>query len=174
MRPVATVLLAGLMACSGPGIEGARTPDPEPAAPAGAELILLVRHAEAFHEPGGDPALTSEGEARAKRLAVLLADAGIRVIHSTPYRRTTATVAPLAEALGLVPILHDPREPDALVQRALRERGPHLVVGHSNTLPDLVRRLGGAPGPDIRSDEHDRLYVVHRAGDSVRTLILRY
>ena len=51
--------------------------------------------------------------------------------------------------------------------------GPVLVVGHSNTLPELVRLFGGAPGADIGDDEYDRLYqLTPTAGGAVRTILL--
>jgi len=47
------------------------------------------------------------------------------------------------------------------------------VVGHSNTLPELVRLFGGEPGLDIADDEYDRLYqLTPDAGGAVRTVIL--
>jgi hypothetical protein len=33
-------------------------------------------------------------------------------------------------------------------------------VGHSNTVPELVRLFGGEPMGEIADDEYDRLYVV--------------
>ena len=51
--------------------------------------------------------------------------------------------------------------------------GAVLVVGHSNTLPELVRLFGGAPGADIADDEYDRLYqLAPAAGGAVRTTLL--
>jgi 2,3-bisphosphoglycerate-dependent phosphoglycerate mutase len=163
----------------------ARAASTRPAAPAhirpapdrAAGLIILVRHAETPHEPGGDPALTGAGVQRADRLAALLHDAGIETIHTTDYRRTRATASPIATALGLEPVVYDGRALEAVAARLARAGGRHLVVGHSNTTPQLVRLLGGDPGPDIRDDEHDRVYVVVLEGGSsgaTRTVLLRY
>jgi len=137
-------------------------------------VILLVRHAEAYREPGGDPALTGEGVSRAERLASVLRDAGIDVIHSSGFRRTDQTSAPLASALRLEPVHYDSRDLPALAERLKGLSGRHLVVGHSNTIPDVVRLLGGEPGADILATEHDRLYVLVFEPAGVRTLLLRY
>jgi phosphohistidine phosphatase SixA len=151
-----------------------------PAAIGGTGLVILVRHAEADHDPGGDPALTPAGLERAERLAALLRDAGIETIHTTDYRRTRATAAPIAAALGLEPVVYDGREGaalEALSDRLIRAGGRHLVVGHSNTTPRVVDLLGGEPGPDILDDEHDRVYLVVLDGGAsgvVRTVLLRY
>lgn len=79
----------------------------------GATDILLIRHGESeafvdgtpFPLVGGhgDPALSAEGEAQAKRLAERLATAGVDAIYVTTLRRTAQTAAPLAARLGLTP-----------------------------------------------------------------------
>jgi hypothetical protein len=51
--------------------------------------------------------------------------------------------------------------------------GAVLVVGHSNTLPELVRAFGGAPGADIADNEYDRLYQLSVGpGGAVTTVLL--
>lgn len=136
-----------------------------------ANTILLVRHAET--EGGGsDPILSAAGRARAEALAELLAREGIERILTTDYHRTRSTAQPIAARLGIEPEIYDPR---ALPQLAadLRERsGIVLVVGHSNTTPELARLLGGDPGEAIREDEHDRLYRIDPA--SGRTRMTRF
>ena len=60
--------------------------------------------------------------------------------------------------------------------RLVDEGGRHLVVGHSNTTPELVTLLGGSPGTPIEeADEYDRLYLVEVSphGD-VGSTLLRY
>ena len=47
-----------------------------------------------------------------------------------------------------------------------------LVVGHSNTLPELVRLFGGAPGADIADNEYDRLYQLIAGADGTVTTVL--
>ncbi|HEX2162968.1 MAG TPA: phosphoglycerate mutase family protein [Thermoanaerobaculia bacterium] len=124
--------------------------------------ILLVRHAEA--ESGGtDPALTDAGRRRAEALADLLADEPLAAVLATDTRRARDTAAPTAERHGLTVEIYDPRRLDELAAR-LRERGGSvLVVGHSNTTPELARLLGGDPGTPIAHHEHDRLYRVDPA-----------
>lgn len=137
-------------------------------------IVVVVRHAEAFREPGGDPALTAAGEGRAERLAELLGDAGIEVIHTSDYRRTRSTAAPLAARLGITPVVYDARDLGGFADRLLAERGRHLVLGHSNTNPELVRLLGGEPGGEITEHEHGRVYLLVFGVDGVRTIVIRY
>jgi broad specificity phosphatase PhoE len=133
--------------------------------------IYLVRHGEKA-AVGQDPELTAQGQARAQAIAAILARTGITGIYSTPTQRTRQTAQPLAQRIGLEVQLYDPRAPKALVEKVKALSGPVLVVGHSNTLPELVRLFGGAPGADIGDDEYDRLYqLTPAAGGGVRTIL---
>ena len=126
---------------------------------AGAPILFLVRHAE--KGDGADPPLTEAGQRRAQTLARMLAESGIGHIHSTDYVRTRETAAPVAERLGLEVRIYDPARLEELADKLLHEGGRHLVVGHSNTTPELVSVLGGDPGEPIEDAwEYDRLYLV--------------
>ena len=134
--------------------------------------IYLVRHGEKA-SVGHDPALTPQGRLRAQNIAAILHRTGIQAIFSTPTARTLQTAQPLAQQLGLPIERYDPATQKALVDKVNALRGAVLVVGHSNTLPELVRLFGGAPGADIGDDEYDRLYqLTPDAGGAVRTVVL--
>lgn len=138
-------------------------------------VVFLVRHAEKTLDTA-DPGLTSAGAERAQTLGGMLADTGIDYVHSSDYVRTRDTAAPAASVLQLPVELYDPRNLPALVERILGAGGRHLVVGHSNTTPQLVALLGGDPGADIdEAAEYDRLYVVTiRPDRTTSTVLLRY
>jgi broad specificity phosphatase PhoE len=134
--------------------------------------IYLVRHAEKA-AVGKDPELTPQGQARAQHIAAILHRAGVTAIFSTPTVRTQQTAAPLAQRTGLAVQAYDPRAPKALVEKVRALSGAVVVVGHSNTLPELVRLFGGAPGSDILDDEFDRLYLLLPGADGqVKTILL--
>jgi len=134
--------------------------------------IYLVRHAEKGTD-GKDPSLTPRGQERAHNIAAILGQTGITAIFSTPTKRTQQTAAPLAQHLGVTVQLYDPRAPLALVEQVKALNGAVLVVGHSNTLPELVRLFGGAPGADIGEEEYARLYQLLRGPDGqVKTVLL--
>jgi phosphohistidine phosphatase SixA len=138
--------------------------------------ILLVRHGETVEDGSRDPELSGAGRERAERLARLLADAGVTRILSTDYKRTQGTAAPLAHAAGLTVESYGPGDLAGLAERLRGGEGVILVVGHSNTTPQLVGALGGDPHGTITEHEHDRLYVLapgHAAGTTT-TLLLRY
>ncbi|MEH6433773.1 SixA phosphatase family protein [Massilia sp. DD77] len=145
---------------------------PPCAAMAGPSMVYLVRHGEKA-TVGQDPELTPQGQARARNIATILGRAGITAIFSTPYARTQQTAKPLASSLGLEVQSYDPRAPKALVEKVKTLQGPVLVVGHSNTLGELVTLFGGTPGAEIGDDEYDRLYQLIGTEGKVTTVMLR-
>ncbi|HKG92834.1 MAG TPA: phosphoglycerate mutase family protein [Gemmatimonadaceae bacterium] len=171
---------------------GATAPAAAPAAAAAAAAnpvpsaavttVLLVRHAE--RPPGADPSLDAAGQARAQALADALASAGVSAIYTTQFRRTQETAAPLAQRLGIVPQVIAARGGDSAavhaqeVAAAIRARhagGVVLVVGHSNTVPLIVRALGGTAPDQIADAEYGNLFIV-TVGETgvVRTIRARY
>jgi broad specificity phosphatase PhoE len=143
--------------------------------PAGADSVLvLVRHAEKVDE-SSDAELSEAGQSRARALAALLKDAGIQAVYSTDFARTRDTARPTAESLSKPVEIYDGDALDAFA-KDLRAKGRRaLVVGHSNTTPELVQLLEGDPGAPIADDEYDRIYVLTFSADGrVSTLLLRF
>ncbi len=135
--------------------------------------LHLVRHAE--KRLGRDPALTEEGEARALALVETLADAQIEVIYSTNYARTRLTARPIAEARELPIIYYDPADLAGFAEKLKTENRSALIVGHSNTTPELVTALGGEAGaPITEASEYDRLYRIELTETGPVTTLLRY
>lgn len=141
------------------------------AAMAQPDMIYLVRHGEKATD-GNDPSLTPQGRQRAQNIASILRRVGIQTIFSTPTARTLETAKPLSASLGLPVQQYDAGKPEALVARVKTLQGPVLVVGHSNTLPELVRLFGGAPGADIGDNEYERLYQLVNGTDGKVTTVL--
>lgn len=118
--------------------------------------VILVRHAD--RENGAD-ALSVAGTARAQELARVLAKSDIRAIYTSDAVRTQQTAAPTAGLLGIAP--------EAVVAvadlvgaiRANHRSHKVLVVGHSNTVPEIVAEFGG-PVVAIADNEFDNLYVL--------------
>jgi phosphohistidine phosphatase SixA len=138
-------------------------------------VIFLVRHAEKTNE-GQDPRLSEAGKIRASYLASMLKDASIDYIHSSDYKRTRDTAAPVADLLGLQLQIYDPRALEKFASELRQSPGRHLVVGHSNTTPQMAKLLGGDGGPEINeAGEYDRLYMLNISADGgVDTVLLRY
>jgi broad specificity phosphatase PhoE len=142
---------------------------PPYAAAAGKGVILLVRHAERVPAPATEDApLTDAGKARAQRLAALLAKADIQSIFVTRFGRTQATAKPLADALRLTPI--EESDTGQLVAKLKAHADETvLVVGHSDTVPDIIKALGG-PSVPIADDDFDDLFMLVPATGTVTRL----
>lgn len=129
--------------------------------------IVLVRHAEKQLGAIPDAPLSPSGEVRAARLAQTFGGAGefgsVQKIYVTDTRRTQQTAAGVAQRLGLTPeIVGGKTDARTLASRVLRENrgGRALIVGHSNTVPDIVAALSGEQVPAMDEEEFDTLYIV--------------
>ena len=150
------------------------------AAPALAQTVVIVRHAEKA-DASADPVLSEAGQARAQALSAALRDAHPVLVLTSPLQRTIQTAAPTAEYHSA------PSEPVSLDGggaahvaatvarvRALPEDATVLIVGHSNTVPLIARALGYAEAADMPECEYDRMTVLHLMGDAAHGEVSRY
>lgn len=135
--------------------------------------VFLIRHAERADEPRQDPPLTEKGVARSEALARLLSTAGIKAIYTSQFARTKLTAEPLAKQLGVtstaISLKSSPSNPRAIAEESTKETvdkilshagGSVLVIGHSNSIPDVIKMLGGDVVPTIDEKKFDDLFVV--------------
>jgi phosphohistidine phosphatase SixA len=173
MRVYAAALLCLLTGCVAINEHAA------PTAPNG--LIFIVRHAErASNTPQDkDPSLSEVGQQRAQALAKALANSGIRTILTTQYRRTIETAAPLAQALQVtsLPVVTKAgaakgEHAKDVAAAALRSssKGNVLVVGHSNTVTEILAALSGPVHPALCEDSFHHLFIVERRGMRTHTV----
>ena len=128
------------------------------------KLVFVTRHLQKLPD-GADPALSPQGAAAAERLSAALADRNVTAIYATPTRRAMETAAPLARRTGLAITPYDPRNPQPLVEAAAAASGAVLVVGHSNTVPDLVARFGArTPPPPMTEEDYGTVFVIDAEG----------
>ncbi len=138
--------------------------------------IFLVRHAE--KEAGDDvdakdPGLSDAGRARAESLALILKDARLTAIYVTEFKRTRQTASPIAQAAGVEVTTVQGKEIDALVAKLKEHEGNALIVGHSNTLPEIIKALGVSVSVPVKEDDYDNLFVLTR-GSPPHLLRLHY
>lgn len=172
--PTLPILLAGALFAASCSPTEAAPHDSETGAATQPITLYLVRHAE--KQDGDDPDLTEAGVARADALADRLEDAGIEAVWSTDYRRTMQTARPLADRLGLDVQIYDPSDLSGFAGQLQADGDTAVIVGHSNTTPQLAGLLGGDPGPEIvEASEYDRLYVINGLGSgTTQSEIQRY
>lgn len=121
--------------------------------------VMLIRHAD---RDGSLDALSPAGFVRAQELVHVMEKAGLQAIIRSEFTRAQQTVAPLATATGLTPIVIDSSDIQAVLDEIRNnQRGRRvLVVGHSNTVPSLIVGLGGPTVPNINENEFDNLFVM--------------
>jgi len=121
--------------------------------------IFVVRHAEKGSEGGSDPDLSEAGRARAQMLAAMLGSAGVTRLLASPYKRTKQTLEPLSAATGVPVEVIEKGDPGA-ASEAIHVMPPGSVVvfaGHSNTVPELIRRLGGQVTGLVKTEQHGEI-----------------
>jgi broad specificity phosphatase PhoE len=125
--------------------------------------LILVRHAD---RAGTRDELDPAGVLRARDLVRVVERAGISAIYHSNTARARDTAAPLALALGLAPIERNATDVAGLVEAILEDhRGQRVfVVGHSNTVPQIIGAVGGPALPDLEHEEYDELFVLTRCG----------
>jgi broad specificity phosphatase PhoE len=131
--------------------------------------VFIIRHMQKTE--GTDPPLSTEGTANAERLAAILKGKGIVAIFATPTRRAMETAAPLANLLGLTVVPYDPANPALLAKRVAAAGGPVLIVGHSNTVPNLVALFGGTKPAPLSEQDYGTLYDVEPGGSVVTSTV---
>ncbi|HET9639077.1 MAG TPA: phosphoglycerate mutase family protein [Allosphingosinicella sp.] len=153
-RPLAALLLIALAACA--------TTKSEPAAPS----WYVMRHLQKAE--GQDPALSAEGHGNARRLIDFFGKDPPGAIYVSTTRRALETAGPLAAKLGVTVKEYDPRDTPGLAARVKAEAGTVLVVGHSNTVPEIVAQLGGARPADLAESDYGDIFRVRRDGSVER------
>ena len=133
----------------------------------------IVRHAEKEGQSTGtgsmitnDPPLSKAGNERVIALKEILKNKKIGYIFSTNTIRTKATAQPLADHLGLQIKIYKPIPDSAFINQLRSLKKNVLIVGHSNTVDDIVNMLCGKkeiPG-DLKDSEYDNLFIVKKKG----------
>ena len=144
------------------------------------QAVILVRHAElqgAAMAPAKDLALSEAGEARASRLADILRGTGVDAVYVTDFARTAKTAEPLAKAINREPTVLPKGNARELVERLRKDHRDEtvLMVGHTDTLPELLKALGHPAEVKIDAQDYGNLFVVTpRSAGPPGLVTLRY
>lgn len=135
--------------------------------------VYFVRHTEVASQPPADPVLSDVGKTRAQKLAQLLEKSRIQAVYSSQFQRTILTAEPLAKQFGLavnpLTMTLSPSNPREVSEGSLKQivdkiyensSGNVLVVGHTNTVPQAIKMLGGDIIPEFDSQKYDDLLIV--------------
>lgn len=131
--------------------------------------IILLRHAEkdlSLDPDDPDPELSAQGKQRAERFVSTVRQYKPQAIYSSMYKRTIATVVPLAEQLDpkyrMMIQFYNHRNLDELVQRMKASGARTIVVaGHNTTTPALANLLiGENKYKPLDESEYDKIWIV--------------
>ncbi|MGQ0660841.1 histidine phosphatase family protein [Sphingosinicella sp.] len=138
--------------------------------PSPAPAFYVMRH---LNTPAGerDPDLLPEGQRLAALLPARLAAHPPRTILVSDFRRTRQTAAAVAARWGLTPVTYNPADTPALVSQVRAAPGPVLIVGHSNTVPDIVEQLGGPRPAVLTHPDFGDLWIVAPGGATQRVRV---
>lgn len=148
-------------------------------------IIFVLRHGEREQEPADS--LTQAGKERAKLLVRMLAESGVSIAYHSDAVRTREMLKPLAQKLGSKLTVKEvkisgPNGIDTHVQEIVNEvksQPPEkivVIVSHSNTVRQIIARLGAGDVAPIENNQFDKLFVLfgEPANDAVQVLRLRY
>lgn len=124
--------------------------------------LILIRHAEKIISSSDNPDLSSKGRQRAANLVDLFEAVSIDAIYATPYLRTVNTAKPLATARQLEILNYQAHDLKGFAKKLLKNHREEtiVVIGHSNTTPQLINALTGSQHPDLSELEYDWVYFV--------------
>ncbi len=136
----------------------------------------VVRHAEKQQPSQGvvmntpnDPPLSEAGTQRAERLKEILKHDKIRAIYSTNTTRTLTTAKPIADLVGITTVVYDLKKDTGFIPMLKGLKKNVLIVGHSNTVDDIVNALAGEQKVrgDLPDSAYSNLYRVKYKGKKV-------
>lgn len=125
--------------------------------------IFVVRHGERVSETADE--LSAQGKARAACLATTLKDSKIAAVIVSPTNRAQQTGEPTAVEFK-VPSKSVKADDYAAIAAAAKDSartGDVLIVGHSNTVPLIVKAIGNVDVV-VGSSEYDKLFIIDSAG----------
>jgi len=134
-------------------------------------MVLALRHAERPLD-SDDDVLTAAGQQRAKLLARMLKDSGVSLACRSQFVRARQTLEPLKQVRGDALVLQEfevgntPEQIEAHVHQVVQAiKSQHddaviVVVGHTNTVPLIIKELGGGTVEPILDQEFDKLFIV--------------
>jgi broad specificity phosphatase PhoE len=123
-------------------------------------VVVIVRHAEKAASGGKDPDLSPAGRVRADALARILKDSGITAIFTSEFKRTQETAAPTATLAGVAPTVVAAKDTAGLVAKLHQLNGNALVVGHGDTISNIIKALGINVPINIPDEDYLELLIV--------------
>ena len=139
--------------------------------------FYVVRHAE--KDTGKNPGLLMAGLSRAGDLYRALKDKHIDEIYVTQTKRSMMTADSLRVYRDLKLVIYESDTSGHGLMYKMNERNGFqkdlLIIGHSNTIPGIIRSLGITDFNKVIPDsEHDKIYIIHEKKGKVTLKTIQY
>ena len=139
------------------------------------QTYFVVRHAEKQASSSGGTTMSSNaplseaGKQRAEALKDLLQSEKIGYVFSTNTMRTLSTAEPTKNFFNLQTKIYEAEPDDTFIAQLLSLKENTLIVGHSNTVDDIVNKLCGSVKipANLLDSAYDDLFVVTKNGKTI-------
>jgi 2,3-bisphosphoglycerate-dependent phosphoglycerate mutase len=143
---------------------------------------ILIRHAEkdttvaGYSMMNADPPLNNLGIKRAKKLVKILRKYAIDSIYTTNFIRTKTTVQPLSVKIALPLNIYNYKALPQFANQLLSLKNKTvLIVGHSNSTPQLVNLLTKQQTyQSLDEAVYNKIFIVTIANNTATVKILNY
>ena len=133
----------------------------------------FIRHGEKV-DSSKNPDLSKIGFERAKVWEELFSEIKLDAIYSTDYNRTLQTVTPIANKQQIIIAKYDPKTIDIESFKNNNLGKKVLIVGHSNTIANLVNAMVNQNAyAEIDDLTFGNLYIVTIIGDNISHQLLK-
>lgn len=130
--------------------------------------FYFIRHAEKdrSNPENVDPELNQKGLGRAMHWAEILKEVPLDAVYTTDFERTTMTAAPTSIKNDIKVQYYEPENLNIEQFKADNLSRNVLVVGHSDTTPELVNKMIGEDRySDMNDDDNGSLFIVQLLND---------
>lgn len=139
-----------------------------------ATQIYILRHTEKADDVSEDPELSPLGIKHAKYWKKVLQHIEFNQVLTTDFRRNIQTAKLLSAESSVNPELYYPMSFDVLKFIRQIQGQTVLIIGHSNTIPDMVNRLiGESKYPPMSHNNYDLLFTItiNKNGDTSSSML---
>ncbi len=139
--------------------------------------FYFIRHAEKdrSNPEDLDPELNQKGLGRAMHWAEILGDIPLDAIYTTDFERTAMTAAPTSVKNDITVQYYEPETMNIEQFKADNLGKNVLVVGHSNTTPDLVNKIIGEDAYMAMDDsDNGSLFIVQVVNEQATSQRLHF
>ena len=136
--------------------------------------IYIIRHTEKADETAENPELSAAGIERAKYWKEVFQHIEFDQVFTTDFVRNIQTAEIISTDNSIKPELYYPMSFDVLKFINLIRGEKVLIIGHSNTIPDMVNRLiDETRYPPMSHENYNILYIVNinKNGDTSSSML---